>query len=811
MARVAGHSDGDQLVTIAGRRLRVSSLDKVMYPETGTTKGEVIDYYTRIAPLLIPHVTGRPATRKRWVHGVGTPAHPLAAFFAKDLGPGAPSWVPRQAIMHSDGAKEYPLIDDVATLVWLAQGAALELHVPQWRFAAGGEAGSPDRLVLDLDPGPGVGLRECAEVARLVRAILGDIGLEAIPVTSGSKGLHLYAALPGAQSSAQVSELAHELARALEADHPTLIVSSMQRALRTGRVLIDWSQNNAAKTTIAPYSLRGTALPQVAAPRTWDELDDPALRQLSLDEVLARVAAIGDPMAALGFHAGARGSTHGPLASYIAKRTAGATPEPVPSNALGAVAPADDEPRFVVQEHHASRLHWDLRLEHDGVLVSWAVPRGIPPTSDRNSLAVMTEPHPMEYGSFEGVIPPGEYGAGTVTIWDDGRYLLEKWRDDEVIFTAEGRPGGPLGRARLALIRTEGEGEKSLWLLHRMKQDAAAPRAPRHTPAPPRARPPSPMLATPATLREAHSLARAGDVPWVEFKWDGIRAIGDWHGGRLRLRSRSGGDITQRYPELATEDLGLAAASAVVDGEIVALDARGRPSFSRLQQRMNLTGHREIARLAGSVPVWLCLFDVLEVDGEDLTALPLAARRRRLEGIAGGPGLSPRILVPPVFDDIDATLAASREHGLEGVMVKDPRSRYRPGERSADWLKLKLTHTQAAVIGGISPGRGERAGRIGSLLLGVPGPAGLEYIGRVGTGFTDAALKALGAALAPLGRASSPFVGVPAAEASIAQWVQPTLVGEVEFAEWTDGGILRQARWRGLRPDTAPEDVVREP
>jgi len=811
MAKVAGHSDGDQLVTIAGRRLRVSSLDKVMYPATGTTKGEVIDYYTRIAPLLIPHVTGRPVTRKRWVHGVGTPAQPLASFFAKDLGPGAPSWVPRQAIAHSEGPKTYPLVDDLATLVWLAQGAALELHVPQWRFAPNGEPGPPDRIVLDLDPGPGVGLRECAEVARLVRGILHDIGLEAMPVTSGNKGLHLYAALPGAQSSAQVTALAHELARALAADHPTSIVSSMQRAARAGRVLIDWSQNSAAKTTIAPYSLRGTALPHVAAPRTWDELDDPALRQLSFEEVLARAGSLGDPMAALGFHAGARESSHGPLASYIAKRTAGATPEPVPSNALGAAATPGEPPRFVIQEHHASRLHWDLRLEHDGVLVSWAVPKGIPPTSERNSLAVMTEHHPMEYGSFEGVIPPGEYGAGTVTIWDDGRFLLEKWRDDEVIFTAEGRPGGPLGRVRLALIRTEGQGEKSLWLLHRMTQDAGARHPPKPVSPAPRGRSRSPMLATPATPRKAHALARPGDAPWVEFKWDGVRAIGEWDGERLRLRSRSGSDITPKYPELTAEGLGLAAASAVVDGEIVALDARGRPSFGRLQQRMNLSKPREIARLAESVPVWLYLFDVLEIEGDDLTGLPLRARRVRLDALAGGPGLSPRVIVPPVFDDIEATLEASREHGLEGVMVKDPRSRYRPGERSAQWLKLKLTHTQAVVIGGVRPGRGERTGRIGSLLLGVPGPAGLEYVGRVGTGFTDAALQALGAALAPLGRETSPFVAVPPAEAATAHWVRPSLVGEVEFAEWTEGGVLRQARWRGLRPDTAPADVVREP
>lgn len=318
------------------------------------------------------------------------------------------------------------------------------------------------------------------------------------------------------------------------------------------------------------------------------------------------------------------------------------------------------------------------------------------------------------------------------------------------------------------------------------------------------------MLATNGTRAEALALA-PGSPPWVEFKWDGIRAVGVWDAGTLRLFTRNGNEVTARYPELTSSSPGFAASSGVVDGEIVALDPHGRPSFSRLQLRMNLGKPREIVRAAEKTPVHYYVFDVLQIGNDDLTRVPLAARRERLERLAAGPDLARSIVVPPVFDDVDAALAASREFGLEGVMVKDPRSLYRPGARSAEWLKLKLTHTQAVVIGGVRPGRGERAGRFGSLLLGVPGPAGLEYVGRVGTGFTDAALDKLGARLARLHRATSPFVEVPAAEASDAQWVSPTLVGEVEFAEWTDGGILRQARWRGLRPDTTPADVVREP
>lgn len=778
---------GEVTVQVGGRRLRVSNLDKVLYPESATTKGEVIDYYARIAPLMLPWIAGRPVTRKRWPDGVGTGAHPGAWFFAKDLEAGAPDWLARFPIDHSTGAKDYPVVEDVAGLVYLAQVASLELHVPQWRFDAQGRRANPDRLVLDLDPGPGVGLAECAEVARRARSILHDMGLDPVPVTSGSKGIHLYAPLPGRQTSDEVSAVARELARALEADDPDLVVSQMAKAIRPGRVFLDWSQNNGSKTTIAPYSLRGLPHPTVAAPRTWGELDDPSLRQLLLSEVLDRAS-----------------DAPAPLQAYIDKRSADRTPEPVPESPQAAAA-AGGLPRFVIQEHHARRLHWDFRLERDGVLVSWAVPRGVPPDGTRNSLAVMTEDHPLAYGSFAGDIPAGEYGAGTVTIWDEGVYELEKWRDAEIIATLDGRPGGGLGgRARIALIRTGGEGEKSSWLLHRM--DAAAPAPGSPPPAPATAEPPAriaPMLATPATpARARDAVRRWRGAPWVEAKWDGIRALGIWDGERLRLRARSGADITEKYPELTGGRLDLGPEPAVLDGEIVALDASGRPSFTRLQSRMNLTRSSEIAREAPRTPVQWYLFDVLSYAGADAAELPLAQRRRILERLP----VAPPVVLPPVFDDLDAALAASRALGLEGVVVKDPGSRYRAGARDERWLKVKHTRTQEVVIGGIRPGR--RA--IASLLVGIPGPEGIRYAGRVGTGFTDRDFARLDALLAPLRTDEVPFIGVPAADASDALWVRPDIVAEVEYAELTPGGILRHARWRGLRPDKSPAEVVRE-
>ncbi|WP_246132430.1 ATP-dependent DNA ligase [Microbacterium mitrae] len=800
-------SPGDQTVRVDGRRVRLTNLDKVLYPESGTTKGEVLNYYSLVADRLVPHVTGRPVTRKRWVNGVGTTAAPEEPFFTKQLEPGAPTWIPTRGIDHSKGEKAYPLINDRATLIALAQMASLEFHVPQWRFASDGSRANPDRLVLDLDPGPGVGLAECAIVANIAREILGGMGLELYPVTSGSKGLHLYAPLTGNQTSDEISALAHALAQAIEADNRDLVVSTMAKASRDGKVFLDWSQNSASKTTIAPYSLRGTLLPFVAAPRTWNELSDPSLKQLTLDEVLERLGQ-PDPLAALD-------PPPDRLATYRALRNRGQTPEPLPDGSVS--APAEGT-RFVIHEHHATRLHWDLRLERHGVLTSWAVPKGLPADPQTNVLAIQTEDHPIEYAAFEGTIPRGQYGAGRMWIWDSGTYETEKWRDDEVIVTLHSDHGGPVATSRIVLVRTGGEGEKATWLLHRAKtmadgtpQPATTPVSKRRVEIDPAAAPviPRPMLAVNGTEGLAAALVRRSKTePWVEFKWDGVRALGVWQNDRLRLYARSGTDITDRYPELTARGAVVFASSrAVVDGEIVALDENNRPSFSLLQNRMHLTSATEIAHEQRRTPVQYLLFDALNDEG-DLTTAPLHERRAHLEALATGSGDS--LQVPPVFTDVAAAIATARKLALEGVMVKDPRSIYREGQRSDDWLKLKLTHTQDVVVGGLRPGKGSRSGTIGSLLVGVQTPAGLHYAGRVGTGLSERQLRRLLDTLAPLVTDENPFVDVPTADTRDAIWLRPERVAEVEFAEWSPSAHLRHARWRGLRDDRNPADITRE-
>ncbi len=290
-------------VAFDGRTLTLSSLAKVMYPETGTTKGEVIDYYVRVAPALLAQMRGRPVTRVRFPHGSGG-----TSFFEKNAPAGLPDWIetvtlPADGVFGSESTKvRWPIIDNVAALVWAVNLGSIEVHTPQWRMVrtadGGWRPGDPDRLVIDLDPGPGVGLSECSVVALRIRDRLRAIGVEPRPVTSGSKGLHVYAGLPGGFDAVMTSGIARDLAKAVTAELPDLVVWQMAKDKRVGKVFVDWSQNASAKTTVTPYSLRGRARPTVAAPRTWAEIEGAAqgadLRQLEPAEVLGRLERDGD-------------------------------------------------------------------------------------------------------------------------------------------------------------------------------------------------------------------------------------------------------------------------------------------------------------------------------------------------------------------------------------------------------------------------------------------------------------------------------------------------------------------------------------
>jgi bifunctional non-homologous end joining protein LigD len=825
----------EQNVTIAGRSLRISNLDKVLYPETGTTKGEVLAYYAQVARVLVPQAARRPATRKRWVNGVGTKEDPGKVFFRKHLEDSAPQWVPRGTITHKDHKNTYPLIDDAAVLSWLGQLAALEIHVPQWRFDQDMKPARPDRLVLDLDPGPGVDLAQCAQVALMCREVLEGMDLVVYPVTSGSKGIHLYAGLDGKSTADEISQVARELARSLQADHPEQVVADMKRSLREGKVFIDWSQNNGAKTTICPYSLRGTMRPTVAAPRTWEEIADPELRHLEFEEILGRVGAGIDPISPLGWKGEPRADR---LRTYRSMRNAESTPEPVPKSApemleLGHMA------NFVIQEHHARALHWDFRLEHDGVLVSWAVPKGPPLKTGLNRLAVMTEDHPLDYGSFHGTIPAGQYGAGTVEIWDSGECTIEKWREgSEVIAVLRGRPDGGLkGIARrYALIHAPRMGSEKNWLLQLMKDqprdfDAvtgeqnekppdrkqSATRVPRSSTLLGEMREPAlgPMLATAGRPEDLDVQEK-----WShEMKWDGFRAIFEVIDGKVVMHSRNGNDFTEQFPELQ-EIARLAPDGAVLDGEIVALDGAGRPNFGLLQNRLGGVAKGDAVTRAkpSQIPVHAMLFDALRLpanktnkpkgkagETEELTRLPYVERRSRLiEQVQEGK----HVHIPPAHDGtVEQAQTSSAELGLEGVVSKRVDSIYLPGKRTQSWIKLKHEHHQEVVVIGWRQGNGSRKDSFGSLLLAIHVDGELHYAGRVGTGFSATALRQARSILELHTRKTPAAKDVPKIDRTDATWVSPRLVGEVQFTERTKDGRLRHPVWRGWRTDKEPAEV----
>jgi bifunctional non-homologous end joining protein LigD len=464
------------------------------------------------------------------------------------------------------------------------------------------------------------------------------------------------------------------------------------------------------------------------------------------------------------------------LDEYKRKRDPKKTPEPFGSRRRG------KEPIFVVQRHDARRLHYDFRLERNGALASWAVPKGVPLEPGEQRLAVHVEDHPLGYATFEGEIPKGEYGAGTVEIWDHGTYeLVEEKRDGGLTV----RLHGSRLEGLWSLVPAHLSGDEKNWLLVKKREDGAAPV--RHG--------------------EYHAMLATlvNDVPtgkgWLfEVKWDGYRALAYVHAGEARLVSRNGNDLTARFPNVAKAvPAAVKTPDCVLDGEVCALDENGRSSFSAMQQAKPGT------------PIVYYVFDALEIDGKPLADLPLVERHERLEQLLDRRNRTVRL--SETFEDGDALLEAARQQQLEGILAKKADSRYLQGKRTRDWLKIKTRHEQEFVICGYTKGQGRRAGTFGSLVLGVRKANELVYVGNCGTGFTEKTIDELLAKLRPLERPTPPFREVPKmpkVRKGDVVWVEPKLVCEVVFVEWTHDGHLRAPSFVGLRDDKSPRDVRRE-
>jgi bifunctional non-homologous end joining protein LigD len=470
------------------------------------------------------------------------------------------------------------------------------------------------------------------------------------------------------------------------------------------------------------------------------------------------------------------------LTDYQRKRDFRRTPEP-----KGKQPKTEETRRYVVHRHHATRLHWDVRLEMRGILASWAVPNGPPLEAGKKRLAVHTEDHPIEYLTFHGVIPDG-YGAGSMTIWDSGTYELLEEKDDEL-------------KLRFAGKRLQGE-----WVLVKTRQNEGRDWLMIKHGTPPKN---DPLLGKIAPM-----LAAAADEPFdspeftYEAKWDGVRTIAFVDGGEVRLQTRNLLDCTRQYPEGTQIAEALTGAyQAIVDGEIVALDEKGVPSFQRLQPRMHVSDEATVRKLRRSTPVIYQVFDLLYADGEDLTRKPLRERLRRLDEAITPMGAIRRS--EGFVGTGVALFEAAKEQGIEGIIAKRLDSIYQPGARSPAWVKVKAMRTMDCVIGGWTAGQGGRASTLGALLLGVYRDGKLEPVGHVGTGFDERTLRDLLATLQRHESPTSPFASVPRTNQP-ARWCMPELVCEVEYTEITRDGTLRHPTYRGLRPDVDPRECTGE-
>jgi len=467
------------------------------------------------------------------------------------------------------------------------------------------------------------------------------------------------------------------------------------------------------------------------------------------------------------------------LEQYRRKRDPKQTPEPFAAGR----SRQRKQPIFVVQRHDARSLHYDFRLERNGALASWAVPKGVPLEPGEQHLAVHVEDHPIEYAKFHGEIPKGQYGAGSVEIWDNGTYEL-----------VEEKPNGGL-TVRLhgkrldgvwALIPAHLDGKEQNWLIVRKREDTEP------SDKVSLGRKYRPML---ATLEKS---VPTGDGWLFEVKWDGYRALAYVRGGEVKLLSRNDNDLTPRFPHVAQEIAkAVKSPNAVLDGEVCALDERGRASFSAMQQ--------------GGAPLVYYAFDLLELEGAPRLDLPLVERRERLAKLLDRRNTTVRL--SEAFDDGEALYEAAKQQELEGIMAKRADSRYAEGKRTRDWVKIKTHGRQEFVIAGYTHGGGRRASTFGSLILALNEAGEWRYVGNVGTGFSDAEIRRLLEKLKPLRRETSPFrtlPKMPRVRKDEIVWVEPKLVAEVEFAEFTHDGRLRAPSYQGLREDKAPEDVHRE-
>jgi DNA ligase D-like protein (predicted ligase)/DNA ligase D-like protein (predicted polymerase)/DNA ligase D-like protein (predicted 3'-phosphoesterase) len=767
-----------QWAQVGKRQIELSNLDKVLFPEDGVVKAQVIEYYLKIAPTLLNHSKGRALTLIRFPDGITG-----ESFYQKNKPDWTPDWI--EYIELGKEKKDYIIATEPATLVWLANLASLELHQLHGRKP---NFDCPDYMVFDLDPPEGYDFRKVVPIAMELKEHIETYGYTPFAKTTGGKGIHICCPVEPRWDFHTVFEAAQDIARPYVDSHPDSVTLHIKKEARKGRVLVDIFRIRSGQSIVSPYSLRGRNGAPVSMPLTWDELGklkNP--KEYNIHNAVEKVLADGDAWE--GFEAYAvelhtqrkakapkakklppskKHKSPEQLETYSKKRDFTKTPEPA------AHVPDASGTSFVVHRHHASRLHYDMRLEKEGVLKSWAVPKGLPPYPGVKRLAVQTEDHPMEYLTFDGRIPKGQYGAGEMWVYATGKYHITKDKKDGFYFRLSSREVS--GEYRIHKMK-----EKE-WLLERvdepqinyLKSDI------------------EPMLS------ETADKPMKGDDYIYEIKWDGIRALIALEDGQVTIRTRNHNDVTRQFPELLAGEKAFRATNGLFDAEIVCLDETGKPVFKKVINRLMSTGEANIQKLSRTNGVFCYIFDCLYLDGRALINEPLMKRKEWLKD-AVRPDTPYR--VSEFVEDGDSLFEAAREHNLEGIMAKQRESKYFPGKRSDCWYKIKVRQSAEVVVIGYTKGKGDRGQTFGALQIAERIGDELHYRGKVGTGFDDATIKEIVKTLKKVEEVKKTTAVGTFVDPKITTWLAPEVIAEVSYSKLTPDKMFREPVFIRLRPD----------
>jgi len=767
-----------QVVQIGKRKIELSNLEKMLWPEDHIIKVELIQYYHSIAPTILSHIKGRPLSLVRFPDGIHG-----ETFFQKNLPDWTPKWIEQAPIGDDEKTINYMVATEEASLVWLANLACIELHQMHCVVR---NRDNPDYLVFDIDPPDGTPWDLIVDTAVELRSDIENLGYHPFVKTTGRKGLHIVVPIEAKWDFSTVFEASRAIAEPFVKAHSKTATLNIKKDARAGKILIDIYRNRPSQTIVSAYSARGLPGATVSMPLRWDQLHmTSGIGDFDIRNVPDIVKSEGDQWEAIGAYAvelhthrtkkrkkahpkSDKYKTPEQLAEYEKKRAFDKTSEPAPGDL------SESGSRFVVHRHHASRLHYDLRLERGGALRSWAVPKGLPPRPGIKRLAVETEDHPIEYLTFEGEIPKGEYGGGHMWVYGSGRYEITKEKKDgSFYFRLSGQ--GMTGEYRI--FQTRGKE----WLLERVDSpqvDYLNDRV-------------EYMLATLDTK------VPATDDWLYEVKWDGIRAFVALDEGEVRIRSRNHNDLTVAFPELTRPEGSFRATSALFDCEIVCLDDAGRPIFRDVINRMRQNSDGAVDRARRKHPAVAYVFDCLYLDGRPLVGEPLERRR---EMFADAIMKESSYRVSQAVDEGEALFKAAKDAGLEGIMAKRRDSTYTPGRRSTSWLKVKSRNTIDCLIIGFTNGKGDRAATFGALQIAEPTDKGLRYLGKVGTGFDTRTLESVRKELDAVPHAERAISEKPLDEKNTV-WLSPQLFCEVQYASITPNGTLREPVFVRMRPD----------